>query len=292
MSGTYAASRIKRGRATIAEMAARSSALLEIVASAPPMTVRQVFYQATVHGLIDKTEGGYDKVQRELVKLRLAGDLPFRWIADLTRWQRRPTTFDGPEDALRETARLYRKSLWAQAESRVEVWLEKDALAGVIVEVTQESDVPLMVTRGYPSLTFLASAADEIRESKRPTFIYHFGDFDPSGQDAARVIETRLRKLAPSVEIHFERVAVTPWQIREFELPTRPTKQSDSRAKNFGGVSVELDALHPDDLRAMVRYEIERHLPQRQLEVMKIAEESERDFLARLASALARDTGL
>ena len=194
-SNTYATCRIKRERATVREMAARRSALLKIVASAPPMTVRQVFYQATVHGLVDKTEAGYDKVQRELVKLRSTGDLPFRWIADLTRWQRRPTTFDGPGDALRETARLYRKSLWATAESRVEIWLEKDALSGVIVDVTAESDVPLMVTRGYPSLTFLAAAADQIRAMKRPTFIYHLGDFDPSGQDAARVRRNKAARV-------------------------------------------------------------------------------------------------
>ena len=155
-------------------------------------------------------------MQRELVKLRVAGELPFSWIADL--WQRRPRTFDGPEDALRETARLYRKSLWARADSRVEIWLEKDALAGVIVDVTAETDVPLMVTRGYPSLTFLASAADQIREAGHPTFVYHCGDYDPSGQDAARVVERKLRELAPGVEIHFERSAVTPAQILEFEL--------------------------------------------------------------------------
>jgi len=251
------------------------------------MTTRQAYYQATVKGLVEKTEPGYDKVQRELVKLRLAGDLPSRWIADLTRWQRRPRTFLGPQDALRETARLYRKSLWMNAESRVELWLEKDALAGVIVEVTDESDVPLMVTRGYPSISFLAGAADEIREVKRPTFIYHIGDFDPSGQDAARVVEARLREFAPGIPIHFERLAVTPTQIRELELPSRPTKKSDSRAKNFGEISVELDAIHPNDLRALVREAIERHLPQRELEVMKVAEKSEREWLDRMAAIFA-----
>jgi hypothetical protein len=275
---SYEASRIKRQRAT-SEMEVRRSVLIEIVASAPPMTTRQVFYQATVRGLVEKTEAGYDKVQRELVRLRLTHSIPYGWIADNTRWQRRPRTFDSPQHALQATAEFYRKSLWAFADSRVEIWLEKDALAGVILDVTSETDVPLMVTRGYPSLSFLAEAADDIAGANRPTFVYHLGDYDPSGQDAARVTEQRLRELAPHVEIRFDRLAVTPPQIREMDLPTRPTKKSDSRAKGFGDISVELDAIPPDDLRAVVREAIERHLPRRQLEVMKVAERSERDIL-------------
>jgi hypothetical protein len=40
----------KRHRSTKAEADARSESLLEIVSEMHPMTVRQVFYQATVHG--------------------------------------------------------------------------------------------------------------------------------------------------------------------------------------------------------------------------------------------------
>jgi hypothetical protein len=283
MAASHEARRV-RSRATRDEMRERRGALLEIVGESPPMTARQAFYLATVRGIVEKTEAGYDKVQRELVALRMAGALPFEWIADHTRWERRPRTFDTPADALSETARFYRKSLWAHATERVEVWLEKDALAGVVAEITYASDVPLMVTRGYSSLTFLASAAETIVETARPTFIYHLGDFDPSGQDAARVVEERLRSLARATDIHFERLAVTPTQIRELSLPTRPTKTSDSRAKHFGSISVELDAIHPDTLRSLVSEAIERHLPRHELQLMKVVEASEREWLGRVAS--------
>ena len=102
-----------------------------------PMTVRQVFYQATVRGIVEKTEAGYAKVQTDLVEMRKAGDLPYGWLADNTRWQRKPRTYDGIEDALEETARFYRKSLWNDADSYVEIWLEKDALSGVVYPVTE-----------------------------------------------------------------------------------------------------------------------------------------------------------
>ena len=192
-----------------------------------------------------------------------------------TRWQRKPRTFDSVQEALQETARLYRKALWTDASAYVECWLEKDALAGVVLPVTAQFDVPLMVARGYASLSFLHEAAEFISSLDVPAYIYHCGDFDPSGQDAARAIEKSLRDMAPEAEIHFERLAVTPEQIEEWSLPTRPTKISDTRSKGFGDVSVELDAIPPNDLRDLLQEAIERHLPPEQYDVLKAAEESE-----------------
>src|SRR5499427_4932799 len=257
----YEASPIKRLRATKAEVEARRDALLDIIDAGKPMTVRQVFYQATVRGLVEKVESGYGKVQTDLTVMRRAGDLPYDWLADNTRWQRKPDTFDSVEDALRETARFYRKNLWRDADSYVEIWLEKDALSGVIYPITSMFDVPLMVARGYASLSFLHSAAEYINDLDVPAYIYHLGDFDPSGVNAGEKIEETLRELAPDAAITFERIAVTPKQISDLNLPTRPTKKTDTRSKSFGELSVELDAIAPDVLRTMVQDTIEQHLP-------------------------------
>jgi hypothetical protein len=81
-SASYEASQLKRDRATRAEMVERQNALYNIVLEMQPMTVRQVFYQASVRGLVEKSEQGYGKVQRALVEMRRAGMLPFDWIAD------------------------------------------------------------------------------------------------------------------------------------------------------------------------------------------------------------------
>src|SRR5262249_46375549 len=96
--------------------AARRDALYEIVADGKSMTVRQVFYQATVRGVVEKSENGYAKVQTDLVHLRRIGDLPYGWLADNTRWQRKPRTFASVADALEQTAEFYRKSLWRDAD--------------------------------------------------------------------------------------------------------------------------------------------------------------------------------
>jgi hypothetical protein len=268
LPSAYGTSHIKRRRSTKVEVENRREALLDIVSAMKPMTVRQVFYQATVRGLVDKTEVGYRQVQRDLVLLRREGVMPYGWLADNTRWQQKPDTFSSVEAALTETARFYRKALWADAGCYVEVWLEKDALSVVIDPITSMYDVPLMVARGYASLSFLHGAAEKIRDLDVPTYVYHLGDFDPSGVNAGEKIEETLR------------------QIEAWNLPSRPMKASDTRAKNFGDVSVELDAIEPDTLRAIVRQAIEQHLPREQFEVLKAAEESEREILHKLVAGL------
>jgi len=247
------------------------------------MTVRQVFYQATVQSLVKKAESGYGKVKTDLAIMRRDGSLSYDWLADNTRWQRKPRTFSSVEEALRDTAAFYRKNLWTAATSYVEIWLEKDALSGVVYPVTSMYDVSLMVARGYASLSFLYSAAEYISTLDVPTYVYHLGDFDPSGVNAGEKIEETLRELAPDADIEFERIAVTEEQIADWDLPTRPTKAPDTRAKAFGStLSVELDAIEPNQLRALVQEVIERHLPPEQFEILKAAEESEREIVARL----------
>jgi hypothetical protein len=283
----YVPSAIKRFRRTKAAVRSIRDTIRDILEKDHPQTVRQVFYALTVRGAIKKAEIEYHRtVIRLLVEMRETGEVPFSWIADNTRWQRKPATFIGLDACLRNTAHFYRRDLWASMPVYVEVWCEKDALAGVLIEETQTYDVPLMVARGYSSISFLHSAALAIEARQKPAFIYHFGDLDPSGVDAARDIEAKLRRYAPDAEIHFERPAVTREQVLEWDLPSRPTKMTDSRAKKFVGTSVELDAIPATRLREIVRGCIERHVDQEQLAVLRVAEASERETLGRWAKIM------
>jgi hypothetical protein len=253
-----------------------------------PMTVRQVYYQLVSQGVIAKTEGEYKStVVRLLAEMRRAGDIPFGWIADSTRWMRKPRTYNSVEDALERTAQHYRRSLWADADAYVEIWLEKDALAGVLSSVTEEFDVPLMVTRGYPSISYLHSAGELIDALDVPVYLYYFGDYDPSGLDITRAVQAGIREFAPDADLTFERVAVTRDQIIDLNLPTRPTKTSDSRSKNFAGQSVEVDAIPPAQLRDLTRACIEQHINWQDLNAILVAEESERQALFAFARGAA-----
>jgi hypothetical protein len=275
--------RARYKRPTRDEMEARLDAIYEIVREINPCSVRQAFYQTVVRGLMEKTEDSYKKVQRALVQMRRDGRMPYGWIVDGTRWQYKPTSYSSLEQALRRTADTYRRAVWDDQDVRVEIWLEKQGLAGTIIPITAEFDAPLYVSRGFSSLTYLAEAAEDIEAVGKPAYIYHLGDHDPSGVAAGEHIERELRRLAPDAWIQFERLAVTPAQIIGLELQTRPTKDSDSRAAKFtaqfGGGSVELDAINPDDLRQMVRTAIEQHIDFRQLEVLRVAEREERKIL-------------
>lgn len=282
-AATVSRSRSTKPRRSAAEIRAIEDAIIEVLATDPPMTVRQVYYQLVGRGDIAKTEGEYKQtVVRLLTKLRRDGRVPFGWIADNTRWQRKPTTHSSLEAALRRTCEAYRRSMWDNQDAYVEIWLEKDALAGVLYQVTQQWDVPLMVTRGYPSLSYLHSAAEQIAAEGRPAFLYYFGDYDPSGCDITRAVEEGIREFAGGAEIVFERMAVTQAQIRDMQLPTRPTKKTDSRSKGFEGESVEVDAIPPRTLKQLATDCIAQHADPRALAAMQDVEAMERRTLEAL----------
>jgi len=286
---------IKPARRSKADIEAIKDAILEVVEEDPPMTVRQVFYQLVVRGVIEKTEKEYQgTVIRLLTDMRLNNDLPFSYIVD--ERPRRPitVTYDNLTEAVDACARFYRRSALREASSDyIEIWCEKEALAGLLWDVTSEYDVPLMVSKGMPSLTFLHGTAEEIRkadEAGQFTYIYQFGDHDPSGVLIPRTIKSRLDEMCERSGCTgpiIQRVALTEEQISEFNLPTRPTKREGNRhAHSFEGESVELDALPPSELRAMVREVIERHITEEALTTLRTAEESERELLSAWAANL------
>ena len=285
-------------RRTKAEMQAIKDGIYELCERYQPMTVRQLFYALSVRGFIAKTEGEYKTTAKLVKAMRLDGQLPWDWIADNTRWMHKPTTYGGISDLLESSQRAYRRALWDPATNPayVEVWLEKDALSGVFYDVTSEFDVPLMPCRGYPSLSFVRSAAETMvhnlearlfNHNEPRITIYYFGDFDPSGVDISRSTEARLREFIAEIGdplmdalFTFKRVAVNHDQIEEMNLPTRPTKSSDSRAKAFEhDVSVELDAIDPDTLRSMIRQCLEGHIDTHQHQHLLATEAAERSLL-------------
>ncbi|SED42584.1 hypothetical protein SAMN05444161_3178 [Rhizobiales bacterium GAS191] len=235
--------------------------LFNIVEEQQPMTVRQVFYQAVVRDWVEKTEHGYGYIQRDLVSMRWSGMLDLDWIIDTSRTirgsQGANQSVDEFMNGLYERIPLgHVRDLLADHDFSIQVWLEKEALAGVIHPATSEWDVPLYCARGYSSLSFLHEAAKDLETKDRPARIFHFGDYDPSGQDAIATVQRDLPLLAPKTASHgfeFTIVAVKPEQVAELGLPTRPTKRTDTRASSFGSdQSVELDAIPPNTLRQMV----------------------------------------
>jgi hypothetical protein len=267
-------------RRTSAQMEILRAQIYVVLSTIQPATVRQTFYQLVRRAIIAKTENEYKHLVIPLLtKLRREGVIPWNWIRDNTRWMRKPKTYSSLQRMLDEMQGLYRRDVWNNQPVYVEIWLEKDALSGVLYQETAAWDVPLMVTKGYASVSYLHDAAETIIGHGKPTYIYYVGDWDPSGLDITRATEAGLREYAPNAQIHFERIAVTKEQIITMGLPTRPTKKKDSRSKNFRGESVEVDAIDPNDLRRIVRSVIIQHIDRRLLRETQEQEERDRELL-------------
>ncbi|GJF09526.1 hypothetical protein NGTWS0302_24010 [Mycolicibacterium cyprinidarum] len=274
----------RRYRRTHTELAEINAAIYDIAAAEQPITVRGLFYRVMSRGLVPKSEKGYSVVQRQALKMRRNCELPYGWITDGSRLRLKPRTFTNAQAALENTAYMYRRDLWIDQGIHVEVWCEKDAIRGVVSPVTTKYDVPLMISRGFSSETFLYETAEDINAEGNRTVIYQLGDHDPSGVAAWEDIQRKLLHFVNGdLELTFQRIAVTPEQIVDLNLPTRPTKQSDTRAARFIGDSVEVDAIPSSTLRELVSEAIESWIDPEALRLTKIAEESEKEILYRIA---------
>jgi hypothetical protein len=222
------------------------------------------------------------------LELRRSGEIDWSWIVDQTRWCFRPDSFDTLQDALEETARLYRRSLWAESEVQIQIWCESLSVAGIIEPETRAWDVPLFPGKGYSSHAFLRAAARDMASDGRPAIVYLFGDYDASGRDIIRFVQGTLREYAsevdPDVTIDFEVAAVTEQQIVDWNLPGHPAKKSDSRYSRYGiDHAVELEAIPPDRLRGLVRDRITQHIDPEAYRRLKEVEAAERETLLSLA---------
>jgi hypothetical protein len=254
-------------------------AIVDAVEHDKPVTVRGVFYRVMSAGAVPKTEKGYAAVGRRLVHLRRAGRVSYADITDGTRWIARPRTYDGWEEALRDSANSYRQALWNRSAHSLQLFTEKDAITGVIHPVTDAWDVPLGVLRGYSSESFAWRVGQSI-DPYRVTIIGQLGDHDPSGVGAWRDFTTKVRAFAPpDANVCFERLAVVADQIEEMNLPMRPTKTSDSRSRGWVGGSVEVDAIPAPALRGIVNNWIAAFHDSRELEYLRSLEMQERDVL-------------
>jgi len=243
------------------------------------LTIRHLFYRLVSAGTIEKTERAYRQVYHHTKIMRQERDLPYDVFADNSRLRLKSQTFNGPEDALRFWARNYRRELWATQDCYVEIWSEKDAISNIVVDITDEYNVPLLVARGFSSLTFLYLSAQQIKRIGKPTFVYHLGDHDPSGVKAAEDIRDKLKGFGCNV--YFERLAITEDQIDDYALPTRPTKQN-THSKGWEGDSVEIDAMDPRELQEIVRNAIELHIDEERLIKLRDEEELQRETLMKM----------
>lgn len=255
----------KKARKPQARSLPLRDAILAVAVEYERMTLRQLFYQLVARGF-PKTDQFYKRVGDATTQLRLDGSLPYRKIADGHRARRAVFAHSNLTAALERAHELYRRNYWLEQPRGVEVWCEKDALSGVIHPVCEEWGVTFVATKGFPSLTLRYESAMAFREGGKPMHVFYFGDHDASGRAISANLEAELRQHGADVRV------------------TRPGKQTDSRqakfAAQYGDASVELDALPPSVLEALVERCILGEIDRERWHEVERVERLERETLA------------
>ncbi len=228
------------------------------------LTLRQLYYQFVARGLIENSDRSYDRLGSAINDGRMGGLISWTAIEDRTRNLMGINTFRSPAELLRSARSRYAKDLWRDQEWRPEVWVEKDALVGVIGGICQELRVDYFACRGYNSQSEQWRAGQRlaryVQKGQRP-IIFHLGDHDPSGIDMTRDNTERLGLFA-GTPVMVVRLALNMDQVRHYNPPPNPAKLSDSRARDyvskFGDESWELDALDPRVIQRLIRENVER----------------------------------
>lgn len=244
----------------------------EILGEYQEATIRQIYYRmvSPPYQYMDNTKSMYCSFDKFLTTAREKGDIDWRKIADHTRTAIKPeSTYASIEEFMQVFKdnvegwwTRYTVDLWADQDYRVKVFIEKDALAGVVSEVSLRYQVATFPGRGYNSFTQLRSLAEELRDIDKSIIILYFGDFDPSGLDIDRSATKRIKEYAGRDDIEVVRCALTEDDV--INLPANPTKLTDKRAASYiakyGDRCWELDALPPDQLRNRVESAIKQYI--------------------------------
>jgi hypothetical protein len=276
----------KKGRGRAQKSIDLIAAMYTAAEASQPITGRGIGYKLFTRGLIaSMARSEMQRVYRLLKEAREQGDIPWYWIVDETREFERCSVWADPKQYAAAVSRSYRRDFWTQQPVRVEVWSEKGTVRGVLQPVLDEYAVGFRVMHGFSGATTIHDVAQD--DDGRDLIVLYVGDYDPSGlYMSEHDIPDRLAKYGGD-HVALERIALTREQTDG--LPSFPAsdKKKDPRyqwfVRQFGNQCWELDALDPNDLRALVekaiRAKIEPIAWARCDRVNKVEQESLRTIL-------------
>lgn len=248
-------------KASLAVIEQANSIITSYQARGFTLTLRQLYYQFVSRDLIPNSQSEYKRLGKIVNDGRLAGKIDWSAIEDRTRNLKRIPAWDSPSAIIDAVADQYQEDLWATQPDYVEVWIEKDALVGVIESICKSRRVPYFACRGYASQSEVYDAGRRLASKHQNTVILHLGDHDPSGLDMTRDIEERLNMFAGAGSVSVRRLALNMAQIEQYDPPPNPAKDTDARFENyqneFGDSSWELDALDPTVIEDLISNELD-----------------------------------
>ncbi len=253
------------------------------------LTLRQLYYQLVSRDIIANSKKSYTKLGGLLVKGRMAGVVDWDAIEDRTRIPFVPYWVHDVEHAIQDTVRQFRFDRQRDQDVYIELWVEKDALSGVLKKITSKYHINLMVNKGYSSCSAMHDAFKRFKRQEdmgKETHILYLGDHDPSGLDMIRDVRERLEEFG--VYPLVKQIGLTMDQIREFNPPENPAKITDPRAKwylaKYGDASWEVDALNPKTLHQLVKDHVEELIDLKKFRSLLKEEEKAKEKLNKFAS--------
>jgi hypothetical protein len=215
------------------------------------LTLRQLYYQFVSRDLLPNLQKSYKRLGNIISDARVAGLIDWDHMEDRTRNLQSVSHWSSPESIIYSCATGYHIDKWEGQTYRPEVWIEKDALSGIIEGPCNQNDVPFFPIKGYNSQSEMHDGAMRLKswiEGGQTPIILHLGDHDPSGIDMTRDIIDRMA-LFIGHEIEVRRLGLNIEQVRQYNPPPNFAKLSDARSEGyiaqFGNESWELDALEP-----------------------------------------------
>jgi hypothetical protein len=268
------------------------------------LTLRQLYYQLVSRDVIPNKQSEYSKLSTLLKEGRMGGIVDWDAIEDRLRRPDKPASWDSPSDIIDSCISQYQLPRMNGQDNYIEVWVEKDALSGVLSRVTYKYHVPIVVNRGYSSVSAMYDAYNRFikayRNNQKIKLLY-LGDYDPSGIDMIRDIRARITEFlegsgkweeGDDVNEYFEviPIALTRAQVNQYKPPPNPAKMKDPRAAGYvakhGSKSWEVDALRPEVLNALLTKNIEMHLDMDLYQDIVDNEQEDRDKLERVKKHL------
>lgn len=256
------------------------------IAQGYSLTLRQVYYQLVARAIIENNEKSYKNVGNLISDARLAGLIDWNSIEDRTRNMRGNSHWSSPGSIINSAAYSYHLDHWEGQDYYVEVWVEKDALIGIVGQICGQLDVNFFSCRGYVSQSEMWGAAQRLKirqDQGQNVVLLHLGDHDPSGKDMSRDIQDRLR-IFEAYNVEFHRLALNMNQIEEYNPPPNPAKLTDSRATQyideFGYDSWELDALEPQVISDLIESNVKKYRNERLYNKILEREKKEKSLLS------------
>jgi len=254
--GRAAQETVDRANAIIAEMDAQGYLL----------TLRQLYYQFVRRNWVENSEREYKRLGRIVTDAREAGLMDWLAIEDRGRAPHGPLVEEDPAAVLSGVELGLQYDRWARQDTYLEVWVEKDALRGVVARPCRGLYVANLACKGYLSASEAWRAGlrfQRAAEAGKRAVLLHLADHDPSGMDMTEDNRTRLRLFA-QWPVEVRRLALNMDQIEEYGPPPNPAKVTDSRCRayveRYGASSWELDALEPSQLDNLLRSTIEAYI--------------------------------